>query len=809
MIQYQYFHTGRQYVSKLSIDRKNSEYSSKERIFEGIRKGIEGDFFAYIVSNKGETILLQNTNQNEAFVVGLLENGYMEKAYRFIDKLPKAVQAADMEAEILPDGQLPNLGRMVDDFSLAYNLGKIFGKLVDALLYGNANKPIILITDSRDTSVKYIKVLSMLLPDSYMQRIGFCVGSKNIPQKISVPNDAGEMVDYSAKVISPELSNFNFETYSSIYYVFDVTAGRDNYEKTLSITGKVIDSLNFYNSAEINAFQRSMAEAFNLDGTVNLSLLEEISALYWFSMHQDIDGAKQVLMLDSLGAAGQRIQAIQMLLNDPTNVLSNAEEDKINLLYQNDNLIADAIKDSYFDYLNRIGYNSLSQAKKQIYHSIVSEDATAARLRELLERNYMAGDAKALQTAFSISSKILKNVCAPNDYKNFYECKNFVKVISSFFDSENYYTRIPEIDECLFATLSNVWNEDKKLHRLLAAALMAAIYRDDSFKELAPQRVAAMLNMLSRLNMSKEEKFQFILDVRNLLLLIRDEVPELGIQRQLDFLFDVRQSGDWIINNIIKGASVETALELNNTLQKVTVRERYESMENALATVLLNTQVVRSEIRNGRAITKAYINYFHSLPVERQNREIRDHISRLDQASDISQEFLEYRCSFVKDCYNTLSDAQKEQIPGAPEAFDEKVKHADRIAAVEKLSSFFGVASKNAANRRSSGKFSPVSICALLLSFLSALILMLPAFVQAAVLKDFSMGTIGERLNKYMVVVCCYPVAVYMLNLISYFKVKTNMKLRKSIIITLFCGVLPTVAFSLIYIILYFIGYTI
>ena len=125
------------------------------------------------------------------------------------------------------------------------------------------------------------------------------------------------------------------------------------------------------------------------------------------------------------------------------------------------------------------------------------------------------------------------------------------------------------------------------------------------------------------------------------------------------------------------------------------------------------------------------------------------------------------------------------------------------------MSGFFGVASKNAANRRSSGKFSPVSICALLLSFLSALILMLPAFVQAAVLKDFSMGTIGERLNKYMVVVCCYPVAVYMLNLISYFKVKTNMKLRKSIIITLFCGVLPTVAFSLICIILYFIGYTI
>ena len=247
MIQYQYFHTGKEYIPKLSLDSSDERYRDNEKFFEIIRTSIRGEVFTYALLHN-EFFMLQATAKRESglFVKGLRGEMSLIAHFpaRYVDHFEKSVSDNDKKATILPDGKLPALDRLSESFAIAERLHHIFAKLFDAIVYDNSGKQIIIVTESHEKALNYLKVISMLLPIPFIRKIGFSIGGTNIPDEpLSIVNNKGEVEELAIRLWLPEFNSFNFDSYTDRYYVFDTVSNRDNYNKELSNAAKVINEM--------------------------------------------------------------------------------------------------------------------------------------------------------------------------------------------------------------------------------------------------------------------------------------------------------------------------------------------------------------------------------------------------------------------------------------------------------------------------------------------------------------------------------------------------------------------------------------
>lgn len=327
MIQYIYYHTGRQYVSKLSLDKSQDGYYDKERLFEKLRSETGGNTFTYAPIGDAEAVFMQSSEEGS--------KGLFVKSQRFnpdllrvapceyIDKYEKSVLQTDAQAEVLPEGRLPDVGAsgQYDNFSLPANLHNIFPELVDAVLFGEANKKIVILAENRDFAINYLKVLSLILPLPYMKRIGFCLGvSKISDRKISIFKNDGNEETLAIRIWMPQASNNNYNSLASYCYVFDTITNRNNYTRELSAVAKLLNEINL-NKTQLAKFHKYVDGAFDFNGGVNVSLLNQYATLCLFDIRRDADTAKAIISLGCGGGEMQErafVQASQILL-DPKN----------------------------------------------------------------------------------------------------------------------------------------------------------------------------------------------------------------------------------------------------------------------------------------------------------------------------------------------------------------------------------------------------------------------------------------------------------------------------------------------------------
>lgn len=808
MIQYQYFHTSKGYVSKLSLDKEAINFYSIEELFETARKKTEGNTFTYAPTGTAALLMQSTKNDRGIFVKGLLCDDISDTPAKFIDKFEKSVSDDIINAERLPEGHLPEPGRHVDDFSLAQNLHHIFAKLVDALLYDDQKKKIIIIADNHESAVNYIKVLSLILPVRFMRKIGFCIGANSVPDgEMKSINEHGEDQIISVRIWVPEIINFDFDTYASFYYVFDTKNGRDNYSKSLSSTAKAIEEINLCDKNRAEDFSHQIARAFDDDGNVNLELLEQISALYLFILKKDIECAKTILNMGA-GADSFReqavIEAIQFLLEDDNSKQITADERStiINAYNSNKN-IAQAVEESLFNYLT-VSYASLDEAEKNELIKMIANDAQGERLENVLSK-LKNGDFNALSDAFKLGLKVLEVCCEANGIE-IISNKGIVQELIEFFDISNIYKKIPT-DQLTNGEefFLDAWNTDNsKLQQLSTAILMASVYSSDTAEELRTVRIRGFKRMLSASGLSALKQLDFIIMVRNIVWEIADDISELKIpDSRFDFLFN-DNFGEFWCNELVNSLSVDSAIEAYKLVGS------YEKLSIAIRNKLFNLDFVKSNVKSGDPVFAKYDEFFKTLSQDQdiQNRvEIKEYLEYLNFESKVSDDFAKYRSDFAFECFKTLSPVNKRKVmkAGISEIPFSEMQKQEKIKAVENTIIVFGSVTKVKTHNRIQMK--PFVIWAFGLSVLSSILLILPAIIQVIALGTVDLTLFIERIIGYVVPWAVFiPLCVFALNIASYLLLKEENRVKRANIITLLCGVLPVFMFGLGYLMFYFWG---
>ncbi len=814
MIQYQYFHTSKGYVSRLSLDKEDNKFYSIEELFETVRKNTEGNTFTYAPTGSTSLLMQSTKNNNEIYVKGLLCDDIPDTPAKFIDKFETGVSNDIINAERLPEGSLPVIGRRVDDFSLAQNLHHIFAKLIDALLYDDYKKKIIIIADNHESAVNYIKVLSLILPVQFMRKIGFCIGANSIPDgDMTSINERGESQSISVRIWVPEIVDFDFDTYASFYYVFDTKNGRDNYSKSLSSTAKVIEEINLCDQARAKDFTNRIATAFTNDGNVNLELLEQISALYLFELKKDIGSAKTIL---NMGAGDNSLQeravinAIQFLL-EPNNSkqITAVERSSIIHEYKTNEHIAQAVEEPLFNHL-AVSYASLGETEKYELIKMIANDDQGERLEEVLS-GAMRGDFKALVDAFELGLKVLNARCETNGAQ-IVSNKDIVQKLIEFFDFSRIRRRIPTNQHTSGEDFFSVaWStNNSELQHLSTAILMASVYSTDTVAECCTVRIRGFKRMLIASGVSPLEQLDFIIMVRDKVLEIADEIPELKIpDSQFDFLFN-NEFGKLWCNELMDSLSVDSAIKAEEQVRSLTSGTRfYEGLSNAIRSKLLDLHFVKSNVKSGYPVFAKYVEFFNTLPLDIRNgcSDIQKYLNDLDFESKVSDDFAKYRSDFAFECFETLSPANKQKVMKAgisATPFSEMQKQ-EKIKAVENTIKVFGTVTKVKAHNQAQMK--PFAIWAFCLSILSSVLLILPAIIQVIAFGTFDFTLVIERIVSYVAPGFVFiPLYVFALNVASYLLLKEGNRAKRANIITLLCGVLPVLMFALGYLIFYFWG---
>ena len=816
MIQYLYYHTGKEYISKLSLGRNEEDYSDREKLFEKIRKATEGNTFTYATLSNNEVCFMQSTKSaNGLFTKGLIggDRSIVNAPAKYIEKFEKSPLSDYLNKDTLPEVDLPVLGRLQDSPELARDLHHIFPKLVDILLFGDKDKKIIILEESHLKAINYVKVLSMLLPLSYIKKVGFSIGAPNIPDEdLSIIKNNGKTESASIRIWLPDIKDYDYKALSSYYYVFDTDKHQDNYAQELSATAKLLEEINLCDQTQINKFLQYIESAFDAFGNFNIDTLKRNAKLFLFEVKKDVNSAKEILDMGFEGGEKQKLlflQASQILLK-PENVQYLSEQDKkiILLGYKKNNYIAQGVESLLFDFLSST-YKSIDSSEKELFSEMIFNDKTGERLNVFLKKS-LRGDFKARVDAFDFSCNII-DVALKRSGNDLNLIKDLIKIVIVFFDIGECFRIIPTSQitsgEAFFDCIPKL--ESERLRQVMTAILLSSAYTENIPEDHCETRLRGLKKALTNISKKPIEQFEFILSVRNAILDISDLIPELNIENQLDFLFNIKY-GEMFVAEFISGLSIEDALDADGLVKsRTSQRLYYESMATAIRTKLFDINFVKKNVKPGNQITIRYTEFFETLPNDKRDEavEVESYLFELKHETEINEEFAKYRYDFACECYNTLSDENKKQVQGNEGQvmkYEETPAMSEKLRIVESTIRVFGTIKEH----KPTGvlPYRGVFLWAFAFSILSILILSLPAIIFPASLGTLDFEHIFDKFiyyfNPFLLVI---PIYVFLVELIGYFGFKRGNRLKRANIATILCGIIPVVIFTLSCIFFYYI----
>ena len=767
MVQYQYFHTNRGYVYRLSIGRDSRDYLYLETLFQKIRSMTEGNTFTYAALSSGGSLFMQSTSDEKAiFAKGLVCEDLSELPSKFIDQFETEAENPEMIGNTLPDGDLPSVSRRTPEFPNDSVIHRFMPKLVDALIYGEEKKQILIVTEDKAQAKAFMNALGAILPKQYLTRVGFCMGTKTLNNsEIKIPRQNGEAEEVSIKIWLPELMNYRFETYSSAFYVFDAKADRENYNKELSSLSQVLSEISLKDVAQVNDLMRYVGAAFADNGSVNKQLLETLASIYLLGIKKDPETARKVLASSSCGDPTQRLAVVTSInvLLDPKNFMAVNGGD-ISKIFELCGAYPEVQKDAQQQLINymamsRKTYAQLSpEAKAQFirmltYRESYDNDQSGQNLALIYDRWWKgsrdsADLAESVRDSFALTVDAISARFKQIGAYHTQEVKSIVEKAVGFFDIDVDSYGVHHLFDIAFS------NPDADVSKYAVSLLMAPICSPKTNAHFIASRIDLLKEKIGR--RSTREALNYIVDVRNYIVEMAEEIPVLRLNGQHNFMFhaDCTAGENWCAELI--GVKPGAKAPLSNSISELlsfyndTARCGYSKMNELIAKMLLDVRYVESKIKAGSREHKDYERFIGTLPADMIDNEVKTLLENLYSQGSRSSKNLDFRYQMALNRFVHLNDNYKQFIiQNVGLRSDAELEHLSDKNKRLKFVAYIDAIYAPKKEKKSAVDELPIGISMIwsaIWSIISFVLLLLPALVQWLV--DNSVGFV-QRLNAY------------------------------------------------------------
>lgn len=808
MIQYAYYHNGKEYVLDLSLNRESEEYEDRRALFEAARAalGKEGALYAPL----GEDfVLMRAFSEGGRYSVNALLGGITEVAempVRYLGGM-QPVSAGYKGNGRLPELRRADIGAVCKNAAAALP-GEMFARLFDAFTFGSAGQ-IILRVRSYAAAESAVSALCALLPLPFVRREGVCILHENVPEAIAYTGSDGAERRLPVRLFAVYGDSFDYNTYAADFTVFDAAGGRDNYARPLTSAALALGEIGLSDWRECERFGSRIAPAFTAGGA-DTALAERLAAVYRFERGPDPATARAILAQpaeDSTVAAALRC----LLRESGGEALPPADAERIRQEFARNDAIASAIEPDLCDYCIS-HYRYLSAEDKELFARLTAADGTGAHFADFLNsaRN---GDYRSLAEAFPFVRQVLSAVAAGED--GIRRAAVFLRSAVDAFDIRSCFRIIPMEQrpkgEDFFREAARA--DTPQMRALLAAVLMCSAYYtgDDRPADFCEQRVRGLRLEAEKLSLHGLDTIAFLLTVRADILEMAEEADLPIDEKDFDFLFNCKAGENWV-RNVINQLPVSDMLTAEAYVRSHSAERRnYESMYRAILAKLCKPEYIRKNIgtsgqtEKGRDLRARYTEFFETLPEDERPEEIAEFLVTLNHESDVDDRFARYRYDFAAECCRTMQESDRRQVCDDGRALPYEQSQAKaRQQFVERTIETFGTVA--ARRRRGPRPFSPIGLWAFFLGMLALAAMFVPAAVIPAVLGTFDWPHICEKFLEYFLpAFAAIPLAVFALDVIAYFCFKEGNRVLRANVAALLCGVLPALLFSVGYIVCYFV----
>ncbi|MBP3422568.1 MAG: hypothetical protein J6K86_02255, partial [Clostridia bacterium] len=651
--------------------------------------------------------------------------------------------------------------------------------------------------------------LSLLLPEAYMKRVGFCLGCDSILESGLAAYRGSEERGIGVRMMISPFRNFNYDYCAMKGYIFDLRGDepKDNYTQPLHSIGKLLQEMDMGDEMLCESLADEIRKAFDADGNLDLAQLEKIASLHLFELVGDLDSARRILQ-NTDNTEDVLIRSFNIVLSeDNAGGLSQQDRALIQKHYTENPAIAAGIAERYYVNL-KSEYRRLSPQERAVLIAMIADDAEGGRLNEII--NQIGGaDYQAILDAFELTVECLRSYLTRNAF-DLYGCSGLICEAVRGFTVDRFARKIPDPvkGEGLFMKLVN--EQQEEICVLGAAILMASVYTQRRLgKELIEVRLRGFKNLVEKRYAKETDRLWFVVSVRMKIDELREKIEDLSINEAFDFVFSEELGKKWM-KNAVSTLTMDELLTLHEMVRLGTNGGKYESMMQLLQEKLFNLDFVREKVKAGQELSRRYAEFFDLLPTSKRNeqQDIQAFLQNLKHEEAVNERFAQYRYRFSYGCYVSMSDSDKTKINqavGTEVAEFDQMPREKRIEVVEKTVESFGVVSMVKKGR--GGRLTPFALFGFGFSILSVLLLLVPAIVQVYTSGSIDQTLFWEMLAGFIPSYYAFvPVYVFLLHSITYLCLNHRNRLARANVATLLAGILPILIFVAAYVLFYLLG---
>lgn len=736
---------------------------------------------------------------------------------------------ADSEKDELRDYAIPNIRVSVRDAMASINRSKrsVLITLLDAILFDKSEKKLILLVKDENEFADYIKSLSALLPKSFIDKIGFCVGCAQVPYKLTYKNAHEELLPIPIKIWGlTDKSSLKLQDYCNVIDASDINNCTD-YIRTQTALASILESYDFGDSDIVNSFRDSTECAFSSTGEFDQQRFIEAVAIWNFENRTDISSANIILTLAKTHDICKDITttAFNILIADPNNITNILRYTFIDL-YKKGKLHEDTLFNFYLSFLSRKKpvtdeEKELYKKENSLFFDLIIKEKTGKRLIDYL--NKLNNPSYQINTCIRLTERIIDDIRKNEDdvisiiIKN----ENFVEKVIDYF-ARQFEIR-EDIKDQVTDTLINIKNKDTRT--LIASFLVLSVYSLAGHEKtsLMSIRESEIIDFLDRCH-TPYDKISNLIDIFNYAYIITENQKYSNYRIELINGFFLDSIGKHWIGNILKELSPSELLKIINDVLGNEIN--YVGLRSLIEKILLNENYVKTQIPLGSEIWEKYIKFFRP-HADSGNNAIKEYLNKKNDEQDISDWLANDRCEFAEECYSTLSPANKDKIKTGLKSIEVSQSNAQgvmprkakeyefdgitiprskRITVVESIIDTFGMVKKNNIKRKK--ELSPIGIWSFILAIISLVILCIPSIVLPLGLGNVTFEIFIDKFTDYFLPwFVAIPICVYLVTMLLYAlsrEVNKQIKLRKTIKTSILCCLLPVLCFVLAFIICYF-----